>query len=519
MSKAQILKGKTPVTLLQEICGKAQNPLPVYQYIGEEVSPHTTNAKIFSHTVVAMGKKASGQGRSKQDSKHEAAWQLIRILLELPATEEDDIVSAAVEGDSMAMLEVATDRVNQVRDICIQRNFPLPEFELVRSYGPSHAPVFEFECRIREIVRKGTHSTKKGAKQIACQEMIKTLQSMPVETAGLQIVPLEDAIEEVEQTEENVIKTYREYTQSDNKKKLGVTIADRHSFFLELPQERIDEARQLLTNPDETVREKSLRLPQVLGLKAKFSIANTSMPTTIGTSMNTFELLNPDYDCFIYGSGDVFFKNVFDYFAVMLNCQVGEIFTAAGAAFNSLGELTMQLHPSSDSPTGSKWTDEEIEMLRSAVTRFSEDLSKISQRIKGRTVSQIRQTLKKKAFDDAGLPMRQLTQTSAAQSHLQQQQQQQQQPQPPQQQIIVSSPAVAQYEETVPPTTVIAHPMVIESVMKDDNTDPGGLLCQPADILMTLNRLNTQEHETDVEGIGSSEMKLEFEPGTEEVAG
>ncbi|XP_049284160.1 chromatin complexes subunit BAP18 isoform X1 [Anopheles funestus] len=198
--------------------------------------------------------------------------------------------------------------------------------------------------------------------------------------------------------------------------------------------------------------------------------------------------------------------------------KVGEIFTAAGAAFNSLGELTMQLHPSSDSPTGSKWTDEEIEMLRSAVTRFSEDLSKISQRIKGRTVSQIRHTLKKKAFEDAGLPMRQLTQTIPTQSHHQQphvsphQQQQQQQ-------IIVTSSAVTHYEETVPPSTIITHPMVIESVIKDENADSSGLLCQTTDISMTLNRLNTQEHEADVEGIGSSEMKLEFEPGTEEVAG
>ncbi|XP_040169564.1 uncharacterized protein LOC120903946 isoform X2 [Anopheles arabiensis] len=158
--------------------------------------------------------------------------------------------------------------------------------------------------------------------------------------------------------------------------------------------------------------------------------------------------------------------------------KVGEIFTAAGAAFNSLGELTMQLHPSSDSPTG----------------------------------SQIRHTLKKKAFEDAGLPVRQLTQPTSTQSHHLQQQAQQQQ-----QQIIVTSSA--HYEEGVPSSTVIAHPMVIESVIKDDNTESSGLLCQPADISMTLNRLNTQEHEADVEGMASSEMKLEFEPGTEEVAG
>lgn len=35
-----------------------------------------------------------------------------------------------------------------------------------------------------------------------------------------------------------------------------------------------------------------------------------------------------------------------------LYIQVGEIFTAAGAAFNKLGELTMQLHPTADSPAG-----------------------------------------------------------------------------------------------------------------------------------------------------------------------
>uniref|UniRef100_A0A182YDN6 Uncharacterized protein n=1 Tax=Anopheles stephensi TaxID=30069 RepID=A0A182YDN6_ANOST len=162
--------------------------------------------------------------------------------------------------------------------------------------------------------------------------------------------------------------------------------------------------------------------------------------------------------------------------------KVGEIFTAAGAAFNSLGELTMQLHPSSDSPTG----------------------------------SQIRHTLKKKAFEDAGLPVRQLSQTVPSQPHHQQlhtiQQQQQQQ-------LIVTSTAVAHYEEAAAPSAVIAHPMVIESVIKDENTDASGLLCQTADISMTLNRLNTQEHEADVEGIATSEMKLEFEPGTEEVAG
>ncbi|CAH1780919.1 unnamed protein product [Owenia fusiformis] len=84
--------------------------------------------------------------------------------------------------------------------------------------------------------------------------------------------------------------------------------------------------------------------------------------------------------------------------------RVGEIFTAAGEAFSRLGELTMQLHPSAEpSPTSGKWTDAEIEILQTAVKRFGDDLQKVSEIIKTRTLSQIKTQLKRKAFENAGL--------------------------------------------------------------------------------------------------------------------
>ncbi|XP_030837559.1 chromatin complexes subunit BAP18 [Strongylocentrotus purpuratus] len=80
--------------------------------------------------------------------------------------------------------------------------------------------------------------------------------------------------------------------------------------------------------------------------------------------------------------------------------KVGEIFSAAGAAFSQLGELTMQLYPANDqTPVSGKWTDEEVDMLKNAIKQFGDDLHKISDVIKTRTVSQIRAAIKRKSLD------------------------------------------------------------------------------------------------------------------------
>ncbi|XP_018336515.1 chromatin complexes subunit BAP18 isoform X2 [Agrilus planipennis] len=124
----------------------------------------------------------------------------------------------------------------------------------------------------------------------------------------------------------------------------------------------------------------------------------------------------------------------------------------------------MQLHPNAESPAG-KWTDEEIEMLRTVVKTFADGLNEISEHIKLRTVSQIRTALKKKAFEDAGLPVRQINTVSTNQ----------------------------------PTQTTIQQS---QQLLKQE---------------VTLNMLNAAESEVDVEGL-HEEVKLEFDSANEEVA-
>jgi hypothetical protein len=144
--------------------------------------------------------------------------------------------------------------------------------------------------------------------------------------------------------------------------------------------------------------------------------------------------------------------------------RVGEIFTTAGLAFNTLGELTKQLESSGQNAT--KWTDQEINMLQTAVLKFTNDLQVISDTIKSRTVCQIKGALQKKAFDEAGIII---------------------QPQ----QVVAQSP--------ITNTNTNTHQITSTTTMQ--NSD------------VTLNALNASaESEVDVEGMATSESSaLEFD--------
>ncbi|XP_035228242.1 chromatin complexes subunit BAP18-like [Stegodyphus dumicola] len=145
---------------------------------------------------------------------------------------------------------------------------------------------------------------------------------------------------------------------------------------------------------------------------------------------------------------------------------VAEIFTDVGTAFTRLGELEMLLNPEFDSPYREKATENEVQMLRAAVKKFGEDIDKICQRIKDRTLLQIRNSMKRHAYEEAGLPLRK--------------------------QQIISTPKT--------------------SISQDKTRNANAVLSQAsaksADI--TLNMLNATEQEVDVEGLSAVD-KLDYD--------
>lgn len=173
--------------------------------------------------------------------------------------------------------------------------------------------------------------------------------------------------------------------------------------------------------------------------------------------------------------------------------KVGEIFAAAGEAFSRLGELIMQLHPLNEpSPNSGKWSDEELQTLRSAVKRFGEDMNKISDMVKTRTVSQIRAAIRRKNYE-------QLDKQSSAQKRTKSS--------PP----VSTPPSSSTATETTAGTGATA-----PSSLASSASDEPPLKRQKQD--MSLNMLNSvgnpADSLVDIEGLEESQApvkKLEFD--------
>lgn len=300
---------KTPVMLLQELCMKHKNGPPLYELT---VDNGTSIPPFFEYEVAAFGQAASGDGTNKKVAKHEAAVNLINELRQLP-TFAAELAAAPQFVIPRPALSADGDAVSLLLDLCVQRDWPIAQFTVQQAFGSAHAPEFRVECRVASMVRVGTFSTKKGAKQIAAQEMLHVVQSLPQDESDQQVMKVGDDLPEKH------VKTYREMKKSDVKTNPGTKLCDRHMFFEKLEHAEKEKWHHILFALQETPREKVYLMCQALGWRGKV----TTIDDHPDGNVKLFELQGCNYDMVLAGPEPQLYEDVLEYFQQMSGIRHG----------------------------------------------------------------------------------------------------------------------------------------------------------------------------------------------------
>lgn len=111
-------------------------------------------------------------------------------------------------------------------------------FEEIQSGGESLSRI-TYRCQLGSIIRNGTESTKKAAKQIAAREMLEAVQR------SLQNQEQNEIGSTDSEPPEKLFRKYRELKQVPAQPR-KLQLRNRHNFILRLPEENRNEAKKIL---------------------------------------------------------------------------------------------------------------------------------------------------------------------------------------------------------------------------------------------------------------------------------
>lgn len=178
----------------------------------------------------------------------------------------------------------------------------------MQACGQPHRPEFTILCQLAHIKCTGKASTKKGAKQIAAQEMLSFVQNISQNEDQMQIATVEA------EPAEKTFRTYRELKKSDIKP-ISVRIRYRHSYFHQLPAENRQAAIKILKSDSATIGTSKDRVDLICkALKLPYEIKN--IPGHIDS--NKIFVLLGDFDCVIVGKEPNLYDRIIKYFRTML---------------------------------------------------------------------------------------------------------------------------------------------------------------------------------------------------------
>lgn len=294
---------KTPVAILQEYCQQFKCKHPDYIELPAKFENLEWN---FSCSVSLCGKESIGCGKNKKSAKHNAASNLLDILkIKKPTLNQTDC-NGNVE---------PLNHVGSLMELCAQNKWPKPVFKELGGTGPSHMPIFSYQCTLFKITREAKAHTKKDAKNnvaalvLEAAKEIHYEQEKNVEWGEKEITK---AFGELVQIHESILKTYLE-----KRRTLQLPKYKRNDFFSKLDPDLIKKAhRSFLSSSHQTMRDR------VLSLLKNLEIENYEIESapTKGEPLQAFLL--EEADLYFVEFKEKFWPKLAEYLSVMLEFKI-----------------------------------------------------------------------------------------------------------------------------------------------------------------------------------------------------
>jgi len=173
---------KTPVSLLQELYVR-RGITPKYDLVQIEGAVHEPT---FKYRVTVGEFVATGCGQSKKKAKHCAAKSILDKLIGAQNSGQASPGQPAIPDLANEILSPYDDGiqgnpVGTLQEVCMNRRWPPPTYDLNNEEGLPHERSFTIICIISKFRETGSGKSKKLAKRQAANKMLAKLKDLPVE--------------------------------------------------------------------------------------------------------------------------------------------------------------------------------------------------------------------------------------------------------------------------------------------------------------------------------------------------
>lgn len=163
---------RTPVSLMQELLSR-RGSAPKYELIQIEGA---INEPIFKYRISLASDSrvyvALGSGKSKKEAKHNAAKAVLDQLIG-----RDEKVLCQKEN----LFKTEPNPVGQLQEASMARKWPPPIYETEETTGLPHERIFTVCVYVNVYKEEGMGKSKKIAKREAALNMLKFLETIPIE--------------------------------------------------------------------------------------------------------------------------------------------------------------------------------------------------------------------------------------------------------------------------------------------------------------------------------------------------